>query len=139
MHQCLRDSFSKLTEACRKEELKLNIIQARDVRLRPKLNKACSEEIAVFCKGVPPGARSCPPACCAWVASSAALSFSLPSWSVTLAVCCWKEECSLQSSTALPSRAQREHPCSFHASTRSSLLKYLEGPANHARHLHSQL
>ena len=57
VHQCLRDSFSKLTEACRKEELKLNIIQARDVRLRPKLNKACSEEIAVFCKGVPPGAR----------------------------------------------------------------------------------
>ncbi len=56
MHQCLRDSFAKLTEACRKEELKLNIIQARDVRLRPKLNKACSEEIAVFCKGVPPGA-----------------------------------------------------------------------------------
>ncbi|KAK9838535.1 hypothetical protein WJX81_005974 [Elliptochloris bilobata] len=55
VHQCLRDSFSKLTESCRKEELKLNIIQARDVRLRPKLNKACSEEIAVFCKGVPPG------------------------------------------------------------------------------------
>ena len=56
MHQCLRDSFQKLTDGCRKEELKLNIIQSRDVRLRPKLNKACSEEIAVYCKDVEKGA-----------------------------------------------------------------------------------
>ena len=55
MHQCLRDSFEKLTDGCRKEELKLNIIQSRDVRLRPKLNKACSEEIAVYCKDVETG------------------------------------------------------------------------------------
>lgn len=58
MHQCLRDSFQKLTDGCRKEELKLNIIQSRDVRLRPKLNKACSDEITVFCQGIQPGARS---------------------------------------------------------------------------------
>ena len=63
MHQCLRDNFQKLTDSCRKEELKLNIIQSRDVRLRPKLNKACSEEIAVYCKDVEkgdsPASRSC--------------------------------------------------------------------------------
>ena len=58
MHQCLRDSFEKLTDGCRKEELKLNIIQSRDVRLRPKLNKACSEEIAVYCKDVETGERA---------------------------------------------------------------------------------
>lgn len=44
-----------LTEACRQEELKLNIIQSRDIRLRPKLAKLCSEEIAIFCKDVQPG------------------------------------------------------------------------------------
>ena len=55
VHQCLRDNFQKLTDSCRKEELKLNIIQSRDVRLRPKLNKACSEEIAVYCKDVEKG------------------------------------------------------------------------------------
>ena len=59
VHQCLRDSFQKLTDGCRKEELKLNIIQSRDVRLRPKLNKACSEEIAVYCKDVETGAPRC--------------------------------------------------------------------------------
>ncbi len=59
VHQCLRDNFQKLTESCRKEELKLNIIQSRDVRLRPKLNKACSEEIAVYCKDVEKGMTLC--------------------------------------------------------------------------------
>lgn len=55
VHQCLRDHMDQLTEGCRQEELKLNIIQSRDVRLRPKLNKLCSEEIAIFCKEVQPG------------------------------------------------------------------------------------
>ena len=63
VHQCLRDSFEKLTDGCRKEELKLNIIQSRDVRLRPKLNKACSEEIAVYCKDVETGKHA---AACTW-------------------------------------------------------------------------
>ena len=56
VHQCLRDHMDQLTEGCRQEELKLNIIQSRDIRLRPKLNKLCSEEIAIFCKDVKPGA-----------------------------------------------------------------------------------
>ena len=55
MHSCLRDKLDQLTEGCRREELKLNIIQSRDIRLRPKLNKLCSEEIAVLCKDVKPG------------------------------------------------------------------------------------
>jgi hypothetical protein len=55
VHQCLRDNFQKLTENCRKEELKLNIIQSRDVRLRPKLQKACTEEMVIYCKAVQPG------------------------------------------------------------------------------------
>lgn len=55
MHQCLREHMGQLTEACRQEELKLNIIQSRDIRLRPKLAKLCSEEIAIFCKDVQPG------------------------------------------------------------------------------------
>lgn len=33
--------------------------QARDVRLRPKLQKTCSEELAVFCKDVKPGELKC--------------------------------------------------------------------------------
>lgn len=53
--ECLRDHRSSLEEECRKEELKLAIIQSRDVRLRPKLHKACSEEMAIFCKDVAPG------------------------------------------------------------------------------------
>ena len=71
MHQCLRDSFEKLTDGCRKEELKLNIIQSRDVRLRPKLNKACSEEIAVYCKDVETGEHA---AACTW----SLLGFMIP-------------------------------------------------------------
>ena len=31
------------------------LAQARDVRLRPKLQRLCSEELAVFCKGESPG------------------------------------------------------------------------------------
>ena len=55
VHSCLREKLDQLTEGCRREELKLNIIQSRDIRLRPKLNKLCSEEIAVMCKDVKPG------------------------------------------------------------------------------------
>lgn len=47
--------MDSLSEGCRQEELKLNIIQSRDVRLRPKLNKLCAEEIVVFCKDIQPG------------------------------------------------------------------------------------
>lgn len=58
MLECLRAHREKLSEACRKEELKLNIVQARDAHLRPKLRKLCSQEIATHCNGVKPGALS---------------------------------------------------------------------------------
>jgi Golgi apparatus protein 1 len=50
VHQCLRYNRDKLTEACRNEEMKLAALEYRDIRLRPKLNKLCSEEKAVYCK-----------------------------------------------------------------------------------------
>lgn len=53
--QCLRKHRTSLTSECRKEELKLNILQSQDVRLQPTLHKQCSEEIAVFCPNVDPG------------------------------------------------------------------------------------
>lgn len=55
--QCLRSHRTSLSSECRKEELKLNIIQSQDVRLQPTLHKQCSEEIAVFCPNVEPGAH----------------------------------------------------------------------------------
>ena len=43
------------SERCRKTELRLMALQAGDIRLRPQLLAACSEEVAVFCKAVEPG------------------------------------------------------------------------------------
>ncbi|DBA68142.1 TPA: hypothetical protein ACH3X2_013949 [Trebouxia sp. C0005] len=53
--QCLRSHRTSLSSECRKEELKLGIIQSQDIRLQPTLHKQCSEEIAVFCPNVEPG------------------------------------------------------------------------------------
>ena len=50
VHQCLRLNRDKISDPCRNEELKLAAIEYRDIRLRPKLNKLCSEEKAVYCK-----------------------------------------------------------------------------------------
>ncbi|GLI60743.1 hypothetical protein VaNZ11_002971 [Volvox africanus] len=55
VHQCLRYNKEKLSEQCRNEEMKLAALEYRDIRLRPKLNKLCSEEKAVYCKDVKPG------------------------------------------------------------------------------------
>ncbi|KAG2435442.1 hypothetical protein HYH02_011942 [Chlamydomonas schloesseri] len=55
VHQCLRYNRDKLTEQCRNEEMKLAALEYRDIRLRPKLNKLCSEEKAVYCKDTKPG------------------------------------------------------------------------------------
>ena len=50
VHQCLRFNKDKISERCRNEEMKLAAIEYRDIRLRPKLNKQCSEEKAVYCR-----------------------------------------------------------------------------------------
>jgi hypothetical protein len=57
--ECLRQHRDELSTACRTEELYLNIIQARDVRLRPKLRKICAHEMTAHCKDVKPGAPLC--------------------------------------------------------------------------------
>lgn len=50
VHQCLRFNRNKISDRCRDEEMKLAAVEYRDIRLRPKLNKLCSEERAVYCK-----------------------------------------------------------------------------------------
>jgi len=55
VHTCLRFNKDKISEKCRKQEMKLAAVEYKDIRLRPKLNKLCSEEKAVFCKEVQPG------------------------------------------------------------------------------------
>jgi len=52
---CLRQNREKLQPDCRREELQLSLLAARDIRLRPKLKKLCSEEMTVFCAEVKPG------------------------------------------------------------------------------------
>ena len=56
MHDCLRKHLDELSEACRQQEEALDVVQSRDVRLRPRLRKACSEEMVAFCQAVAPGA-----------------------------------------------------------------------------------
>ncbi len=41
MHQCLRDNRDKLSEACRREETKLAIIESSNTELMPNLARAC--------------------------------------------------------------------------------------------------
>lgn len=55
VHQCLRMHRDELSPKCKQEEMKLAAIEYRDIRLRPKLNKLCSEEKAVYCKDTKPG------------------------------------------------------------------------------------
>ncbi len=50
MHACLRYNRAKISPRCAAEEAKLQAIEYRDIRLRPRLNKLCSEEKAVYCK-----------------------------------------------------------------------------------------
>lgn len=55
VHTCLRFNLKFLTERCAAEENKLAAVEFKDIRLRPKLAKVCSEERAVYCKDVKPG------------------------------------------------------------------------------------
>ena len=41
VHQCLRDNREKLSEACRREETKLQIIESSNTELMPNLARAC--------------------------------------------------------------------------------------------------
>lgn len=55
IHECLRSKREKLSMACRKEELALEIQEAQNFELRPSLKRACAEERSVFCKDVRTG------------------------------------------------------------------------------------
>lgn len=55
VHDCLRAKRDVLSAACAAEELKLEEVEAEDVRLRPGFTRDCSEEMAVYCKDVAPG------------------------------------------------------------------------------------
>lgn len=50
VHACLRHQMNYLSDRCRAEEQKLQALEYRDIRLRPKLAKVCSEERAIYCK-----------------------------------------------------------------------------------------
>lgn len=50
VHTCLRFNLKFLSERCAAEENKLSAVEFRDIRLRPKLAKVCSEERVVYCK-----------------------------------------------------------------------------------------
>ena len=55
VHDCLRGVADKVSKECAAEELKLQIVEAQDVRLRPGFARDCSEEMAVYCSAVAPG------------------------------------------------------------------------------------
>ncbi|GBF91163.1 2-C-methyl-D-erythritol 2,4-cyclodiphosphate synthase [Raphidocelis subcapitata] len=55
VHACLRDNRAKLSDACRREELLLESVEAEHIELRGNLLAACDRERGLFCKGVEAG------------------------------------------------------------------------------------
>mmetsp|Transcript_18814 Transcript_18814/g.52452 ORF Transcript_18814/g.52452 Transcript_18814/m.52452 type:complete len:892 (-) Transcript_18814:83-2758(-) len=55
VHTCLRKNREQLSQKCKDEERKLNIIQSENIDLRPRLKMLCRGERAVFCNSVAPG------------------------------------------------------------------------------------
>ncbi len=55
VHNCLREHRSQLSEACRREELLLEELEAENVELRPSLLRTCRAERRNFCGSVAPG------------------------------------------------------------------------------------
>ena len=51
VHDCLRAHREQLSAACAAEELKMEELEADDVRLRPGFARDCGEEMAVYCLG----------------------------------------------------------------------------------------
>jgi len=52
---CLRAAREQLTPACRREELRLSVLQSRDARLFPAIAASCGREMSTHCKDVPAG------------------------------------------------------------------------------------
>ena len=41
MHECLRTNLDKISDACRKEEISLSVLQASNTELMPNIANAC--------------------------------------------------------------------------------------------------
>ena len=41
MHECLRTNLDKISDACRKEEISLSVLQASNTELMPTIANAC--------------------------------------------------------------------------------------------------
>ncbi|WIA10933.1 hypothetical protein OEZ85_011098 [Tetradesmus obliquus] len=55
VHKCLRDNSAKLSQACKHEEVRMEIKEADNVNLNVGLLRACANERSLFCRGVAPG------------------------------------------------------------------------------------
>jgi hypothetical protein len=60
VHACLRTNFATLSDACRKEELKLMILESSNTELMPNLARACKVAPAT-CSSL---ATGCSLTCC---------------------------------------------------------------------------
>lgn len=49
VHGCLRDNLAKLSDPCRKEEVKLSILQSSNTELMPNLAQACKVPVLPLC------------------------------------------------------------------------------------------
>jgi len=58
VHQCLRDNRDKLSEACRREETKLQIIESSNTELMPNLARACKARPRSLCAALLATTRS---------------------------------------------------------------------------------
>eukprot|EP00854_Cymbomonas_tetramitiformis_P007173 gene7173-8552_t len=55
VHECLRRKEAELSAECKEAEKKAEAAEAEDIRLKPELERVCSEAITVHCKDVAPG------------------------------------------------------------------------------------
>ncbi|CAK0736969.1 hypothetical protein CVIRNUC_000833 [Coccomyxa viridis] len=55
VHECLRTNLDKISDACRKEEISLSVLQASNTELMPNIANACKAERAAHCADVRPG------------------------------------------------------------------------------------
>ena len=55
VHECLRTNLDKISDACRKEEISLSVLQASNTELMPNIANACK----VCLLPLPPSSKAC--------------------------------------------------------------------------------
>ena len=55
VHNCLRSHRDKLSDGCRREELRLEAKESENIGMTPNLLHACKDERSLFCRRVAPG------------------------------------------------------------------------------------